>query len=254
MATSAVRDAENAAEFMTAASEATGVNPEVLSGDEEGRLSFAGATAHLPDDMKATDPVLVVDIGGGSTKLVVGRPGAADASDVAIRSLDMGCVRVTERFFHHDPPTQAELTSARMAVYQLMESARNHLPALSLGGHLIGLAGTVSTLACLEQGLVAYERERIHHAVLSRDTVERWLDVLAHEASFERAARTGMVEGREDVIVGGVLILAVVMETFVRSSCMVSEDDILDGMAAGLLSPRSFATSSESEARAIEVT
>ncbi len=238
VATSAARDADNAGEFMAAASEATGVTPEVLSGDEEGRLSFAGATAHLSRDMIGEGPVLVVDIGGGSTELVVGHPGTFGAPPVAIRSLDVGCVRITERFFLHDPPRREEVGHARTFVTELVAAARDRLPELPPGGALIGLAGTVSTLTCLEQGLVAYERERVHHAVLQRNTVEKWLNVLGREGSHDRADRVGMVEGREDVIVGGVLILAVVMETFARPSCVVSEDDILDGLAADLLASR----------------
>ncbi|HLX89496.1 MAG TPA: exopolyphosphatase, partial [Acidimicrobiales bacterium] len=143
-ATSAVRDAANAEAFFSAARRATGVEPELLSGDEEGRLSFAGATAALAPGMGGAGPVLVVDIGGGSTELVVGEPGhPADARAV---SMDVGCVRVTERFLAHDPPLPAELEEAEAAVGGLMRAARDALPVLEPDGLLIGLAGTVSTL------------------------------------------------------------------------------------------------------------
>jgi exopolyphosphatase/guanosine-5'-triphosphate,3'-diphosphate pyrophosphatase len=114
---------------------------------------------------------------------------------------------------------------------------RASLPALDPDSVLVGLAGTVSTLACLELGLVEYDRNYVHHAVLERDSVEHWLEVLASESASERLARAGMTPGREDVIVGGVLILSVVMAQFARAQCVVSEDDILDGLVATLLRP-----------------
>jgi exopolyphosphatase / guanosine-5'-triphosphate,3'-diphosphate pyrophosphatase len=240
VATSAARDARNAEEFMHPAAEILGVRPEVLSGDEEGRLSFAGATAHLPV-FGATGPILVVDIGGGSTELSVGvapdGPGGR-AGDVSTCSVEIGCVRVTERYLHHDPPCAGEIETARAAVAAELAGARAKLSALTPEGLLVGLAGTVSTLACLQMGVGSYDRERIHHSVLEREDVEHWLQTLATESAASRLARPGMVEGREDVIVGGVIVLAEVMAAFRRDECLVSEDDILDGMAAELLSER----------------
>ena len=239
VATSAVRDAENAEEFMTLAEEITGVHSEVLSGDEEGFLSFAGATAHLDPLLTGAGPLLVVDIGGGSTELAVGRPGAQGDGrvlHVATRSLDIGCVRVSERF-RHDPPSSEDMAVARRAVTEEVASARAELPPPAPDGLVIGLAGTVSTLARLDRGITVYDRDQVHLAMLSRYDVERWLDILAAEDALARLARPGMTEGREDVIVGGVLVLAVVMATFGRDRCLVSEDDILDGLAMGLLPP-----------------
>ena len=239
VATSAVRDAENAEEFMTLAKEITGVHPEVLSGDEEGLLSFAGATAHLDPSLTGAGPLLVVDIGGGSTELAVGRPGPQGdgrAPHVATRSLDIGCVRVSERF-RHDPPSREDMAVARRVVTEEVAAARADLPPPAPDGLMIGLAGTVSTLACLDRGITVYDRDQIHLAMLSRHDVERWLDILAAEDALARLARPGMTEGREDVIVGGVLVLAVVMASFGRDRCLVSEDDILDGLAMGLLPP-----------------
>jgi exopolyphosphatase / guanosine-5'-triphosphate,3'-diphosphate pyrophosphatase len=238
--TSAARDATNAEEFLLAALEATGVQPEILSGIEEGALSFTGATAHVPPELLGPGPVLVVDIGGGSTELVTGMLAPDDSPlspppAVSAESLDVGCVRITERFLRHDPPSADELTQARRAVEAELHGARHALPALVRGGLLIGLAGTVSTIAALDRRLPRYERDAIHHAVLARRTVGHWLATLAGEPAEARLARPGMIEGRADVIVGGVLILDAVMAVFDRDSCLVSEDDILDGLAASLL-------------------
>jgi exopolyphosphatase/guanosine-5'-triphosphate,3'-diphosphate pyrophosphatase len=234
VATSAARDAVNADEFFGAAEEITGVRAELLSGLEEGRLSFAGATATLPADQRGVQ-ALVVDIGGGSTELVVGLPVAAGAGAVAAVSLDIGCVRLTERFFHHDPPLERELAEARSVVDAEVKTARSELPAIEDGGILVGLAGTVSTLAALALGLEHYERTRIHHAVLTGDEVDVWLERLSTEDRQARLERPGMVEGRADVIVGGVCVLAAVMAGFGRGECLVSEDDILDGLVASVL-------------------
>jgi exopolyphosphatase/guanosine-5'-triphosphate,3'-diphosphate pyrophosphatase len=153
---------------------------------------------------------------------------------VSVVSMDVGCVRVTERFLRHDPPRASELERARTAVNADLDGARRQLPALAAGGLFIGLAGTVSTLAALDKQLARYERAAIHHAVLTRAVVAQWLERLAGEDSRARSARPGMVEGRADVIVGGVLVLDAVMAAFDRHTCLVSEDDILDGLAASL--------------------
>lgn len=232
-ATSAARDAENAEEFLAGVSEIIGVVPEILSGEEEGRLAFAGATAHLPSRPLDRGPVLVADIGGGSTELIVGAPGLSTAPTA--RSLDIGCVRVSERFLLHDPPEPSEIHDARGAVRTVLQGAYDDLPPLRSSSLLIGLAGTVSTLASLKIGLAEYERARIHHSILSRDEVEEWLAVLAKDDRLARLSHAGMVKGREDVIVGGAIVLAEIMSTFGRSSCLVSEDDILDGLADTLL-------------------
>jgi exopolyphosphatase/guanosine-5'-triphosphate,3'-diphosphate pyrophosphatase len=186
--------------------------------------------------------VLVVDIGGGSTELVVGEldrygpdaPGGA-APGVSAVSLDVGCVRLTERFLHDDPPRAEQLAEARSTVASQLAGALAALPPLQPGGLLIGLAGTVSTLAALDRRVADYDRAAVHHVVLGHDRVQYWLDALAGQDSAARLARPGMVEGRADVIVGGVLILDAVMDVFRRQECLVSEDDILDGLAASLL-------------------
>lgn len=233
-ATSAARDATNAAEFFDRAAAVTGVRPELLAGDEEGRLSFAGATARLPAGWARDQVVLVVDIGGGSTELVVGAPDGRGGGPRAV-SVDMGCVRISERYLPDDPPTPAQLDDARSAIGAELRRARATLPAVPSGGWLVGLAGTVSTLAMLEGGVTTYDRDRVHHRVLTRSAVEHWLGRLAGEPAEARRREPGMVEGRVDVIVGGVLVLAEVMDNFELDRCLVSEDDILDGLAASLL-------------------
>jgi exopolyphosphatase/guanosine-5'-triphosphate,3'-diphosphate pyrophosphatase len=234
VATSAARDAENAEEFQRAVTGLLGVGPEILVGEEEGRLSFVGATARLP--VESQRQVLVVDIGGGSTELATGTRGATGepSSPIATTSLNIGCVRVSERFLRHDPPTDDDMAAARSFVKELVATARDDLGFVSPGALVVGLAGTVSTLACLELGIKEYDRARIHHCVLSRVAVERWLHALSSETSRARLEHPGMVPGREDVIVGGALILSVVLETFGCDSCLVSEDDILDGLVADL--------------------
>jgi exopolyphosphatase/guanosine-5'-triphosphate,3'-diphosphate pyrophosphatase len=229
VATSAARDADNGAEFLRAAGEAIGTEAELLSGDEEGRLSYRGATSGLSPFAGDT---VVVDIGGGSTELVLGRHG-----DIAAYSMDLGCVRLSERYLEHDPPTAGEVADLVLAIGAGLDLARAAVPALGALGEqrrLIGLAGTVSTLTALELGLVEYERERVHHATLTRRSVERWCATLGGEPASARARRAGMIEGRQDVIVGGALILREVMAGLEFSECLVSESDILDGMVESL--------------------
>ncbi len=204
----------------------------MLSGLDEGRLSFAGATARLPDTVDRGTAVLVVDIGGGSTELAVGVPDRPES--VAAVSLDIGCVRITERLLVHDPPTPSELAGARAEIDRVLTAARAGLPGPDRATPVIGLAGTVSTLAALAHGLATYNRAAIHHARLGRDEVEAWLGRLTGEDTEARRRRAGMDPGRADVIVGGVLILAAVMSAYDRAECLVSEDDILDGLVASL--------------------
>jgi exopolyphosphatase/guanosine-5'-triphosphate,3'-diphosphate pyrophosphatase len=229
VATSAVRDAANAEAFLEPASEVVGVRAEVLSGDEEGRVSYEGATDDLPSVAGHT---VVVDIGGGSTEIVVLVGGA-----IAAISLDIGCVRLTERYLKTDPPTTGEIDAAREAIHVELDRATSRIPVLARlgsGDRLVGLAGTVSTLASLELGLVRYERDRIHHSVLSRTSVEKWCDLLGAERVQERAERVAITKGREDVIFGGALVLKETMLRLGLAECVVSEADILDGLVLEL--------------------
>ena len=226
-ATSAARDASNRDEFFDAAAAIVGVRPELLGGDEEGRLSFAGATAELDP---ASGPWLVVDIGGGSTELVSG-PDAAGRLR-AVRSLDVGCVRLTERFIAEDPPAASSMAAARAYVDGLIEAAITEEPGLLGARTMVGLAGTVASLAAVEQGLTDYDRGRVHHYDLRRDRVERLLAQLAGTDSAGRRSMAGVEAGRADVIVGGTIVLAAVMDRFGFDRCLTSEADILDGLVA----------------------
>jgi len=230
VATSAVRDASDGEAFLAEAGRVSGLWAEVLSGEEEGRTAYAGAVAGLPaipgDDV-------VVDIGGGSTELIHARGGTISAV-----SLDIGCVRLTERDFHHDPPLGREVATAVAEIGAALDRAVREVPELAdlaPGSRLIGLAGTVATLAALEQGLAVYDRDRIHHTLLLRHQVDHWCETLAGEPAEARLLRPGMDSGRQDVIVGGVLVLREVMDRLGFDRCLESESDILDGLVAGQL-------------------
>jgi exopolyphosphatase/guanosine-5'-triphosphate,3'-diphosphate pyrophosphatase len=229
VATSAVRDAANGEAFLLPAAEIIGAPAELLPGTEEGQLSYAGATG----DLAVTDAaVVVLDIGGGSTEIVTKAEG-----EILSVSLDIGCVRLTERFLHGDPPTASEVADAVQAIgAELDRASRAVRPLAEEGGarRLVGLAGTVSTLATLELGLAEYDRERVHHAVLTAASVGRWCDVLGAEPVAERARRRGLPAGRRDVIFGGALVLREVMARFAFTDCIVSEADILDGLIMSL--------------------
>ncbi len=231
-ATSAARDAANREDFFAAAADIVGVRPELLAGEEEGRLSFLGATAGLTP---ASGPWLVADIGGGSTELIVGSE-AGGAPD-AVRSLDVGCVRVSERFLTSDPPTPEQVSEARAFVADLLATAGRAEPAFSRAATLVGLAGTVAALAAIAQGLQRYDRQRVHHYLLARDTVEGLLASLASQSTSDRRRRPGVEPERADVIVGGTVVLAELMRQFQFDTCLTSESDILDGLIATLLAP-----------------
>ncbi len=230
--TSALRDAANRADFSREASAITGTELRLLEGKEEGLLSFAGATRELP---AASGPWLVADIGGGSTELVAGSPRGLPP---VVCSLDLGCVRVTERFFAHDPPEQRELRAARSWLRRQFAGAEEREPALASTRALVGLAGTVAALACLDQGLAEYRREAVHHYVLKRSAVGGALASLGSHPASERAGRPGIEPARAPYIVAGALVLDTLMGHFGFEECLVSESDILDGLVATLLDGR----------------
>ncbi|MCC5950681.1 MAG: Ppx/GppA family phosphatase [Acidimicrobiia bacterium] len=229
-ATSACRDAGNRDEFFDAAEQLLGARPELLSGTEEAALSFAGATAELSPQQ---GPFLVVDIGGGSTEAVYGT-----TEPEASISLDMGCVRITEQFLHSDPPAPEELSSALSVIAIHIDDLLREIPDASEAATLVGLAGTVSTMAAVEIGLAAYDRDRIHHFELSRAAAEDVFRTLATEASADRRHNPGLEPGRVDVIVGGACVVVQLFRSLGFSSMLVSEADILDGLAASVLSRR----------------
>jgi exopolyphosphatase / guanosine-5'-triphosphate,3'-diphosphate pyrophosphatase len=226
-ATSATRDAENRAEFVGGVRELLGVEPEVLTGEQEAELSFTGATRELaaaPLDR----PFLVVDIGGGSTEFVLG-----DTHVQASRSVDIGCVRLTERHALSDPPTAAQVAAMRDDVHAALEEAARAVP-LAESGTLVGLAGTVTTLAGVALKLDAYDPAAVHHSRLTAVQAAEISDRLLASTHAERAAIPVMHPGRVDVITAGALILREVMERTGAADVVVSEHDILDGLAWSL--------------------
>jgi exopolyphosphatase/guanosine-5'-triphosphate,3'-diphosphate pyrophosphatase len=226
-ATSAARDAANRDDFFTAAKEAVGVAPELLGGEEEARLSFRGATAELdPND----GPFLVADIGGGSTEFAVGTTGDPDG----VLSTDIGCVRLTEKFIHSDPPAPEELSQAFDVVRGHLEDVSRVIPSVADVRRFVGLAGTVTTVAAVELGLATYDRDRIHHFVLTRAAAEDVFRTLATERRSQRIHNPGLELERADVIVAGAVILVAIMRYFDFADCLVSESDILDGLVASL--------------------
>jgi exopolyphosphatase / guanosine-5'-triphosphate,3'-diphosphate pyrophosphatase len=224
-ATSAARDAGNRDDFFGPAADVLHVEPELLPGDEEARLSFLGATTGL--DLPA--PYLVIDIGGGSTEFVVG----THEPDGLI-SVDTGSRRITEQYLRSDPPQPEELSEAMSVVQAYLADVELAIPAVREAPTLVGVAGTISTVAAVELGLAEYERDRIHHFRLTRSAAEDVFRTLATEPAEVRRHNPGLEPGRVDVIVGGTLVLVVTMRTFDFNEMLVSEADILDGLARSL--------------------
>ena len=175
------------------------MRPELLSGIEEGTLSFMGATKDL--DLE-DGPFLVVDIGGGSTEFILG-----DQEVQGVISCDIGCVRLTEKWFEHDPPLPEELSSCLSIVEGHLDDVKREIPQALNATTFVGLAGTVSCTAAVEQGLQEYDRDKIHHFRLSKEAVEDVFRTLATETKAERLDNPGMEEERSDVIVGGLCVL-----------------------------------------------
>jgi exopolyphosphatase/guanosine-5'-triphosphate,3'-diphosphate pyrophosphatase len=225
VATSASRDAENADLFRAVVRDVLGVEPEVISGDDEARLSFAGAIGGLPVD----GPHLVVDIGGGSTEIVLG-----SESVTAARSVDVGCVRLTERHLRSDPPSTDQIAAAEADVRAAVASARRTVP-VEQARTFIGLAGSVTTVTALALGLSAYDPYRIHHARISYDQVAEVTAMLLASTHADRAELPVMHPGRVDVIGAGALVLRVIMAEVAAHEVVASEHDILDGIALSLV-------------------
>jgi exopolyphosphatase/guanosine-5'-triphosphate,3'-diphosphate pyrophosphatase len=222
-ATSAARDATNREVFFGPAADIVGTPVELLSGEEEGRLSFDGATAELDG---ALGPFLVVDIGGGSTEFSV-----AGGS----RSFDIGCVRLTELYLEHDPPQPEELHACIAVTTEYLKDVVRELPEVAEARTFVGLAGTVTTAAAVEQGLATYDRDRIHGFRLTRDAAEDVFRTLATEARADRVHNPGLEEARADVIVGGLCVLVTIYRELGFGECLVSEADILDGLVRSQL-------------------
>jgi exopolyphosphatase/guanosine-5'-triphosphate,3'-diphosphate pyrophosphatase len=224
VATSAVRDAGNADVFARGIEQRLGVRPEVVSGDEEAALSYDGATRDLGD---VPAPVAVLDIGGGSTELILGD---AHRHVRAARSLDIGSVRVTERLMPSDPPTPAELAAARDVVDAALDTLPSYDVLVGDARTLVGTAGTVTTVAALLLGLRAYDRSRVHGATFPRAEVDALVERVLAMTVAEREA-LGVPSGRSDVIGAGALILDRVLLRSSAEHLRVSDSDILDGIA-----------------------
>ena len=225
VATSASRDASNAADFRAMVRGVLGVDPEVISGDEEARLSFTGAVRGLSAD----PPYLVVDIGGGSTEFVTGRSSAG-----AALSVDIGCVRMTERHLRSDPPTGAEIGAAERDITAAVDRALAAVDGQS-ARTLVGLAGSVTTVTALALGLPSYDAERIHSARVSYAAVAKVTADLLAATVAERRSLPVMHPGRADVIGAGSLILRIILERSGQPAVVASEHDILDGICYGLV-------------------
>ena len=226
-ATSASRDAANRDEFFDATEAVVGTRPELLSGEEEGRMSFLGATGDLDP---SRGPFLIVDIGGGSTEFIVG----TDRVE-GVMSVDVGCVRMTEKFLEHDPPQPEELTTCISFIDAHLEDVAREIPAVADARTLVGVAGTITTVAAVEIGLAVYDRDRIHHFHLTRDAAEDVFRTLATEPYDRRIHNPGLEKARADVIVGGCCVLVALFRRFGFDEMIVSEADILDGLALSLL-------------------
>lgn len=230
-ATSAVRDAANGAAFLDEAAAILEVPAVCLEGEREAAYAFAGATA----DLATTAGVVVLDIGGGSTELTTQGPNGLEAV-----SLQLGCVRNTERYLHGDPPTSAELTALRDGIELALDEGFAHLPSLvGIVPTVVGLAGTVASLVMVDRGLTAYDRSLVHHAEVTAEAVHHWTETLAQLSATERHETYGIEPGRADVLVGGLVVLDAVLARTGARSVLHSEADILDGIAASLLAARS---------------
>jgi len=237
VATSATRDASNADEFTAGVRRILGIDPEVLSGAQEAYLSFSGATTELLAGASSAGrpepPFLVVDIGGGSTEFVLGgspRGGSPRGTELSAISVDIGCVRLTERHLRDDPPTQEQIDAvtadvdaalARVADAVDVEGART----------LVGLAGTVTTVTAIALGLPAYDADRTHHATISARQVHEVTATLLAQNHEQRAANPVIHPGRLDVLGAGALILDRTMDRFGFAEMVASDHDILDGIA-----------------------
>ncbi len=231
VATSATRDAANRAEFFAMTSAVLGFEAEVISGEEEARLSFTGAVGDLEP---ADGPFLVVDIGGGSTELVLGGWDGREAVVEAARSVDVGCVRLTERALHSDPPTAGEVAAARAIAVEALAAAFEAVPVAG-ARTWVGVAGTVTTLSAITLGLPEYDPQRIHLSALSPEDIDTAAGRMLTASHEERAAVPVMHPGRVDVIGGGAIVVQALAERVFQETgiteLLVSEHDILDGIA-----------------------
>ena len=222
VATSAVRDASNRAEFLARVKAECGLEVELISGEEEARRTLLGIRSGLP--VGVTD-ILALDIGGGSTEFILDRPGQAPTT----RSIDIGVVRLCERFLHHDPPTTEEIHQAREWVKRETTAA-----VAGMGSYeqatFVGTAGTITALAAMAQKLSTYEPARIHNYVLKLDTIRELEQTLLSRKKVERIGLPGLEKNREEVIAAGAIIIRTIMETLEQKECLVSDVGLREGV------------------------
>ncbi|PZS18683.1 MAG: exopolyphosphatase [Pseudonocardiales bacterium] len=234
VATSATRDAANREDFFAMVRQTLGIDAEVITGDEEARLSFTGAVGGLDP---ADGPFLIADVGGGSTEVVLGNWDGVRADVTAARSVNVGCVRITERHLRCDPPTPDEVSAAEQFARRTLQEAFAAVP-VDKARTWIGVAGTVTTLSAIAQQLPAYQPERTHLSRLPLEQVRSTAEYLLASTHQQRAGNPVIHPGRVDVIAGGALIMRVLAEELNTragiSELVVSEHDILDGIALGL--------------------
>lgn len=231
VATSATRDAGNRDDFFAMTREVLGVEAEVISGDEEARLSFTGAVGDLEPE---EGPFVVTDLGGGSTEVVVGTWDGVRAEITGARSVDIGCVRITERCLHGDPPTDGEIAEGRALAGEVLDEALHHVRVAG-AKTWVGVAGTITTLSAVAKDLPAYDSDATHLSRLSHLDITRTAQRLLSASHDERSAIPTIHPGRVDVIGGGALITEVLAGKLAAAAgigeLLVSEHDILDGIA-----------------------
>jgi len=227
VATSAVRDAENRAEFLDRVTREAGFTIEVITGDEEARRTLLGIRSGLPAGV--TD-ILALDIGGGSTEFILDRPG----QDSIVHSIDIGVVRLCERLLHHDPPTGEEVRQAREWIAREAKAAVSKMTGYETAT-FVGTAGTVAALAAMAQELPAYDSARIQNYRLQLDTIQRLEQALLSRSKAERAGLPGLEKNREEVIVAGALIIRTVMDRLGEKECLVSELGLREGVLIDLM-------------------
>ena len=227
VATAAVRHAGNGTEFLANVESIVGVTPRLISGEEEGRLSFIGAQQQLP---LTNNPQLiaVIDIGGGSTEIAVGNPNSAPR----VVSIPYGARSLTEKEIHSDPPRPEELTNAIGVIVDEIDDVLREIPELADCDEIIGVAGTIVTIAMVELGLTQFDVQKLHGFALTRDAAEDVFRTLATEALRDRLFNPGLNADRADVIVGGCCALVAIMRKLQRSHIIISTASLLDGVVA----------------------
>ena len=226
VATSAVRDAANRAEFLEKMKHEAGFDVEVITGDEEARRTLLGIRSGLPPGV--TD-MLALDIGGGSTEFILDRPG----QDPVVRSIDIGVVRLCERLLHHDPPTSEEVGQAREWIARETKAAVTEMTGYE-AATFVGTAGTITALAAMAQKLPSYDPARIHNYRLTLAMVQELEQTLLSRKKSDRVGLPGLEKNREEVIAAGAIIIRTVMETLGMSAVLVSDLGLREGVLIDL--------------------